>query len=164
DGSTAWLLSDADVMTLHHGDEASGLGWHAPVYGALMTAFAARASRAAAAPFDVITWIGTSATPPQLERVRTRDGVVAARVTTGDRAAMFLLRSDRQSTRDADDIEGIGYATDARVFHYSTDAQGIRAIDLVDAAYARAADGDAISVRSDPPISDLHLAIDDHVL
>jgi hypothetical protein len=49
EGDEAWLLFDAGQATLLHGDEQSGLGWFAPVYGTVVPTWRR------AAPCDVST-------------------------------------------------------------------------------------------------------------
>src|SRR5687768_13162287 len=58
DGSVAWVAYDAGEATIGRGDESTGLGWCAPVYGVLVPTWAARIDLAGDAPVTLITWIG----------------------------------------------------------------------------------------------------------
>jgi hypothetical protein len=93
DGNVIWLLHDAEDVTLHYGDDASGLGWYAPVYGTLFPTWSARITRSAVAPFAVVTWIGASPSRPTLRCCATRaDSSMAIEVSRGERRSTFLLR------------------------------------------------------------------------
>jgi hypothetical protein len=96
DGTIVWLLHEGPDVALFHGDERSGLGWHAPVYGTLMPTWTARITRKSPAPFSMVTWIGTSARVPSMTRVvsndATGDNAIGIRVDHDDRSTVFLLR------------------------------------------------------------------------
>ena len=69
DGGSAWLLHDSGHACLARGNEQSGLGWFAPVYGTLRPAWSAEIAHQAMAPFALVTWIGAA----------TSDGMPVAR-------------------------------------------------------------------------------------
>jgi len=95
DGTVIWLLHDGQTTSLHEGDDESGLGWYAPVYGTLIRTCTARITRAGVAPFSVLTWIGPSETVPSLSRIEGRAGdapVMTARVDHDGRSSTFVIR------------------------------------------------------------------------
>ena len=125
DGGSAWLLHDSGSVRLARGDERSGLGWFAPVYGTLIPAWSAEIEHQADAPFALVTWIGAGADDrtPALERLAVAGdsdhSAIAARVTAGDRTSVFLIRPGRM-TADMPGVSVRDYETDARVLHYQT--------------------------------------------
>ena len=168
DGAEAWLLYDSGHATLVTADEESGLGWHAPTYGTLVPAWAARITCEGVAPLSSLTWIAGSSgrhAPPTLERVAvardSRRAAIAARVTTGPIASVFLLRP-AATTSSADLRCAVAdYQTDARIFHYRASRDRLAAIDIIDGRHALALRPGWISVDASHPVRDLHLSVED---
>jgi hypothetical protein len=92
DGTTLWLLHDRGDAALYRGDERSGLGWCAPVYGTLVPTWSVRVTYEATAPFSILTWIGPSADMPRLSRLHTEGESISVRVERDDRSGLFVLR------------------------------------------------------------------------
>jgi hypothetical protein len=171
DGTRAWVLYDGDEVFLAHGDEATGLGWHAPAYGVLMPAWTARVTRSADAPFSMLTWIGTAASgahdAPFLERLsptcEAGDVAVAVRITTGERRVVFVLCPSSAATHHGCACDVDDYQTDARVFH-AVEADGtLRHFDVVDGTRVLARRS-GFGIVSGAPVPDLHVALVDGVL
>lgn len=95
DGTVLWLLHEGDV-TLFHGDERSGLGWYAPVYGRLVPTWTAQVVRSGRTPFSMVTWVGASTGVPSLIRLDRVElsgtGALAVRVDHDNRHAVFMIR------------------------------------------------------------------------
>jgi hypothetical protein len=170
-GDAAWLLHDAGEVWLVHGDEESGLGWYAPVYGTLVPTWTARVTRHAPAPFTMLTWIGagsTYAAPPSLQRIAPACGAAAgvsgARIAGGDRASVFLIRPPSISLPDLDGCAIGNYQTDARVLHYAEHGGALVSLDLVDASHALSLREGWISIAATESMPDLHAVIRDNVL
>lgn len=167
----AWLLYDGGDVWLAHGDEATGLGWYAPVYGMLQPTWAARVTRRASAPFVSLTWLAAarraSRASPILERVVPAadpgGAAIAARVIEADRSAVFLLRPGEPASRDSRACGVLAYQTDARLLHYA-EAGRLLTLDLVDASHALALRDGWISVAASEPLRDLHVAFTDDTL
>jgi hypothetical protein len=169
DGDMAWLLHDVSGIWLVHGDEDSGLGWFAPVYGTLLPTWTARLTRRGVAPFASVCWIGHASASirrrPTLERVATTadpaGAAIAARVSAVDRAAVFMLRPGEAPLRDTRGCGVLDYQTNARALHYETDGDRLTAMDVVDASHALALREGWISLAASEAVRDLHLSIDD---
>jgi hypothetical protein len=171
EGDEAWLLHDAGDVWLVHGDEESGLGWYAPVYGTLVPTWTARITRDAPAPFSLLTWIGRRhlrANAPSMERIAPScdagAGIIGARIVAGGQTSVFLLRP---SDLRAPDLGGCGigdYQTNARVLHYAEQAGRLVALDLVDASHALSLREGWISIAATESMPDLHASINDNVL
>jgi hypothetical protein len=170
EGDEAWLLFDAGEASLLHGDEESGLGWFAPVYGTLVPTWTARLARTTRLPFSTITWIGAShaADAPSLERLEvTADpggDAIAARVAAGDVASTYLIRPGEPAARDSRACGILDYQTNARVMHVRTRGGALVAMDLVDASDALALRDGWLSVAASEPMRDLHASVVDGVL
>jgi len=165
EGEQAWVLFDAGDVSLLHGDEDSGLGWFAPVYGTLVPTWTARIARDARVPFSMITWIGEShgTTGPSLERLDvTADPAgeaIAARVVSGEVASTYLIRPGEPASRDSRACGILQYQTNARVVHYRTRGEALVALDLVDASHALALRDGWLSVAASESMPDLHATI-----
>jgi glycosyltransferase involved in cell wall biosynthesis len=97
DGGSAWVLHDTGTARLLYGDEQSGLGWHAPVYGMLVPAWCAQVEHAGDTPFSLVTWIGSAddAVRPSIERLPSgADGSITVRIVLGDRTSTFVVQPD----------------------------------------------------------------------
>jgi hypothetical protein len=170
EGDHAWLLFDAGDVELLHGDEQSGLGWYAPVYGTLVPTWTARITRTGRVPFSIITWIGETpdAKAPVLERlVVNADPVgeaIGARIVCGEFASTYLIRPGEPSFRDSRACGIQDYQTNARVLHLRTRGDRLVALDLIDASHALALRDGLISVAADEPIRDLHALVANGVL
>ena len=168
DGGSAWLLHDSGNVSLARGDERSGLGWVAPVYGTLIPAWSAEIEHQALAPFALVTWIGAGDGTPALERLAVaRDSdptAIAARVAAGDRTSVFLIRPGRTASVETSSVSVLDYETDARVLHYQTVAETSIVLDLIDATYARASGEGWLSLEADAPFADLHVGVTDGIL
>ncbi|MBI2188546.1 MAG: alginate lyase family protein [Acidobacteria bacterium] len=171
DGTAVWLLYDGGDGSLVHGDEESGLGWFAPVYGTLIPTWAARVTRRAPAPLVLLTWIAeasdSTSHAPRLERLAPAadpGGVaIGARVSDGRRTSVFLLRPGEPPSQEARGGGTSDYQTDARLLHY-TDAGRLLVLDLIDASHATALGDGWISVSASEPVPDLHIALADETL
>jgi hypothetical protein len=171
EGEAAWLLYDGGDAWLVHGNEESGLGWYAPVYGTLVPTWTAQMTRRASAPFVSLTWVGAavplSRVAPVLERVAaTADpggAAIAARVTDEDVTAVFLLRPGEAPRRDTRACGVLDYQTDARLLHYAERRRRLT-LDLVNASHALALRDGWISVAASEPVRDLHVSLAGGVL
>ena len=172
EGDEAWLLNDAGDLLLTYGDDESGLGWFAPVYGTLVPTWTARVTHEGVAPFSMLTWIGAAAETahgaPSLERIAATPDpagrVIAARIVTGNHSSIFLLRPGEPSSRESRACEVGEYQTNARMLHVRTNGDCLLALDLVDGSHAMALHDGWISVEADGPVADLHVALADGVL
>jgi hypothetical protein len=166
DGDVVWLAHDDGVATLFRGDEQSGLGWFAPVYGTLVPAWTARILVEQDSPQTHVTWIGSQRAmeEPVIQRVTAQcdaaSAAIAAQVTSRDRSSIFMLRPGGRVTHAARTCRVVDFETDGRVLHYQRVGDRLVALDLVDASYATTQRQGWISLEADGPIADLHLAID----
>ena len=157
EGEEAWLLFDAGQATLQHGDEQSGLGWFAPVYGTLVPTWTARITRTGRLPFSMLTWIGDGdgTDVPVLERLEVAadagGDVIAARVRRGEFASTYVLHGRNCGVGD--------YQTDARVMHVRTRGDELVALDLIDVSHALALRDGWLSIAASEPIADLHARV-----
>jgi hypothetical protein len=167
EGDEAWLLFDAGEVTLLHGDEQSGLGWFAPVYGTLVPTWTARVTRTGPLPLSMLTWIGEGdgSDVPALERLTvTADqggDAIAARVLRGEFASTYLIRPGEPPLRDSRACGVAGYQTNARVMHLRTRADRLVALDLIDVSHALALRDGWLSIAASEPLSDLQARVDD---
>ena len=170
DGAEAWLLFDAGELSLNHGDEESGLGWYAPVYGSLLPTWSARVTRRIRLPFSMLSWID-AATPnsfPDLQRITVNADpsgeAISARVVNGDFASVYLLRPGEPASRDGRACGTPDYQTDARVLHFRTRGETPVVLDLIDASHALALRDGLLSVAVTERVRDLHLQVNDDLL
>jgi hypothetical protein len=158
EGDEAWLLFEAGQATLLHGDEQSGLGWFAPVYGTLVPTWTARITRTDRLPFSMLTWIGDGdgTDIPTLERLdvtaESGGGAIAARVRRGEFASTYLLHGRNSGVAD--------YETDARVMHVRTRGDELVALDLIDVSHALALRDGWLSIAASEPLASLHVRVD----
>lgn len=170
EGNDAWLLFDAGDVALLHGDERSGLGWYAPVYGTLVPTWTARVTRTGRLPFSMITWIGEApnADAPVLERLvvnaDSASEAIGARIVCGEFASTYLIRPGEPSFRDSRACGVSDYQTNARVLHLRTRGERLVALDLIDASHALALRDGLISVAANEPLGELHARVVDGVL
>jgi uncharacterized heparinase superfamily protein len=170
EGSEALLLFDTGEVSLVRGDEGTGLGWYAPVYGTLLPTWSARVTRRMRLPFSMLCWIDTATahSTPGLERIAANADpngeAIAARVVNGDFASMYLLRPGEPLSRDGRACGTPDYQTDARILHFRTRAETLIALDLVDASHALALRDGWLSIAMSEPARDLHLQLNEDVL
>jgi hypothetical protein len=163
DGTTAWLLHEADGVLLARGDADSGLGWHSPVYGVREPTWTARITRTTAAPFAMATWIGLEdkATIPRFERLATRaqDPALILRLDAGNGNGIFLFRP---GVRDAAALTGYTaaeYESDARVLHYAQQADHLTTLAIADGSHALTSRDGWISIASGQRFADLSVLL-----
>jgi hypothetical protein len=167
EGSGAVLLIDEGEISMVHGDEESGLGWYAPVYGTLLPTWTVRVERSGRMPFSIVTWIGalTDADAPRLERLDTSAGadgaVIAVRIVTANTTSTYLIRRAKKGSPDGGTWGTEDCQTDARVVHLKTRIGRITALDLVDASHVLALDKGHISIEASEQIPDLHARLDE---
>jgi uncharacterized heparinase superfamily protein len=170
EGAEAWLLFDAADVSLVHGDEVSGLGWYAPVYGTLLPTWSARVTRSMQLPFSMLTWVDavTTHSTPDLQRITTNTDphgeAMGARVVNGDVASVYLIRPGEPSSRDGRACGTLDYQTDARILHFRTRGGTLVALDLVDASHALALRDGWLSIAMSESVRDLHIELNEDVL
>jgi uncharacterized heparinase superfamily protein len=170
EGVEASLLFDVGDLSLVHGDEESGLGWYAPVYGTLLPTWSVRVTRSMRLPFSMLSWIdaATACSTPDLQRITANADpygeVIAARVVNGDFASVYLLRPGEPPSRDGRACGTLDYQTDARVLHFRTQGEALVALDLIDASHALALCDGWLSIATSEPVRDLHVQLNDDVL
>jgi uncharacterized heparinase superfamily protein len=170
DGAEAWLLFDSGELSLVHGDEDSGLGWYAPVYGTLLPTWSVRITSDMRLPIAMVSWIGPASarTTPDLQRIAvnadTHSEAIAARLIHDEFTSAYLFRTGEPSTRDGRASGVADYQSDARVLHVRTRDERLARLDLVDASHALALRDGWLSVAASEPVCDLHFQFDDAVL
>jgi uncharacterized heparinase superfamily protein len=170
EGAEAWMLFDAGDLSLVHGDDESGLGWYAPVYGTLLPTWSARVTRELQLPYSMVSWIDAATGPaiPELQRIAASTDphgeAIAARVVNGDFATVYLLRPDEPSSRDARGCGILDYQTDARALYFRIRGQMLVALAVVDASHVLALRDGWLSIETSEPVRDLHIQFDDDVL
>jgi hypothetical protein len=171
DGGQAWLVFDAGVLSLVHGDEASGRGWMAPAYGALVPTWNARIRQQGELPMTLATWVGVTPRsverPVCLERLTPEAGAVrpvVLRLTTGTRTSTFVLHPGSAMTPKERASSVAGYQSDARVFHCTVDAGFVSYLDVIDATHVVTPEGGGLTIEASEPLAHLHVEIADGVL
>ena len=164
DGRTAWLVHEAAEVSLIFGDEATGLGWCSPAYGARVPTTTARITTEAAAPFARATWIGGGDELPTLERVRVEcdglSGAVGLRLRQSDRRWTTLLRPGESIDREGRSCASAEYHSDARLVQYGTTAGVLTSLSLADVSHLLALQDGLISVASEVRVPDLHISVE----
>jgi hypothetical protein len=160
DGATAWIVHDADDSTVRHGDESSGDGWFAPVYGTLVPTWSARVSRFGAAPFAIATWIAATPSAPSLMRLAPDydpgGRAVAIRVLHQDTVWTTVLRPGEPAVREARGCAAGAYHTNGRLLHYGSRDGRVIALAVCDASHVLALREGWLSVAADEPVRDLY--------
>jgi hypothetical protein len=171
DGQTAWLVHEsADVALLRgdDGDDAAGLGWCSPAYGARVPTSTARVTTEAQAPFARATWVGGGSRPPTLERVRvdcdSLSGAIGLRVRQDDRAWVTVLRPGEAADREARTCASADYHSDARLVHYGLLGGVTTSIALADVSHLLSLHDGLISVASEVRVPDLHVSVERDLL
>ncbi len=167
DGAAAWLLTTAACDEVLRGDRATGLGWHAPVYGPLRPTTTLRAVESSMLPRALLTVIlpgdvhGDAASIQPLHlvaapgRLYAYSGGVVRRSRTTD---VFLAAvSEDREPRAA----GINIDTDARFLHVqeSLDGPAMR-LSIVEGRHVQVRGAQSIRVDAESCMADLHLVID----
>ncbi len=146
----------------------TGLGWCSPCYGAVVPTCAARVTRTARAPFDIVTWIGTGQEKPSLERVHPEtdpsSNAVGVRVVQDDTARVTLIRPGEPAVREGRSGAIADYHTNARLLHYAMRGNALAAIAIADATQVLSLREGLLSLAADDHIDDLHLSIVDGVM
>jgi uncharacterized heparinase superfamily protein len=170
DGAEAWLLFDSGELSLAHGDEDSGSGWYAPVYGTLLPTWSVRVAADVCLPIAMVSWIGPASgrTTPSLQRLSvnadTHSEAIAARLIHDEFTSAYLFRTGEPSCRDGRASGAAEYQSDARVLHVRTRGLRLARLDLVDASHALALRDGWLSVAASEPVCDLHIRFADAVL
>ncbi|MGH9348986.1 MAG: heparinase II/III domain-containing protein [Vicinamibacterales bacterium] len=162
DGCTAWIVHDGDESFLLHGDDESGLGWCAPVYGTLVPTWTVRVSRAGIAPFAIVTWIACAADAPSLTHVATESDTagsapIAIRVLQGPATWITMLRPGEPPMRETRGCGVEAYHTDGRLLHYGSRDGRLLSLAACDAHHVLALREGWLSVAADGHMPDLHL-------
>jgi hypothetical protein len=167
DGSIVWLAHDSGEVTLYRGDETTGLGWFAPVYGTLVPSPSAVVSVEGTAPLTLITWIGTDRrfNAPVIRRIDTQcdttSPAIAGRITSPDGDSVFMVRPGASGMHAARRCRVVDFETDARVLHYRSSGGRLESLDIVDARYVTTPRPDWISLQADDAIADLQVGVDE---
>jgi hypothetical protein len=146
-------------------DRASGLGWHAPVYGRLEPATTLRVTQSGAAPFWIVSLFGLDASNP----VRFAE-IVPIWAEAGALRHSLGLRIERHSSTDwliiAEPAAGVPAATwrlaefetDARLlFCRAADGQRMTRLALVDGSIVRTSVRRGFQLALPREVPDLHL-------
>jgi uncharacterized heparinase superfamily protein len=162
EGDAAWIVHDGDDSTLWHGDESTGLGWFAPVYGTLVPTSTARVSREAVAPFSIATWITDSSIAPTLLRLTTEcdpggSTPLALRVLEQDVVWTTILRPGEPTARETRGCAAGAYHTNGRLLHYGSRDGRLISLAACDASHVLALREGWLSVSADEPIPDLYV-------
>jgi hypothetical protein len=149
------------------GDAASGLGWHAPVYGRIEAATSLRVVHAATAPFWLVSVFGLHAdnalrsvdlVPVWAEAgaLRSAVGIRIVREASTD----HLLIAERDPASRAATWRLGEFETDAHLAFVRTDAnRAVARVALVDGSLIRSASRRALELSAPEPVSDLHLDV-----
>jgi uncharacterized heparinase superfamily protein len=166
DGEEAWLLFDAGNVSLFHGDDASGMGWYAPVYGTLLPTWSVRVVQDMRSPIAFLSWIGVAcaSTAPALQRLEidgdTHGDAVGVCVVDGQLVSTYLLGSRVPASREGAAFRIADYQTDARLLHLRTRDETLVTLDVVDASHALALRDGWLSIAASEPVADLHVHLD----
>ena len=160
DGTTAWIVHDGETTRLYYGDEDTGLGWVAPVYGTLLPSWSARVSQSAVAPFSIATWIAAGSSAPVLSRVAAEcepggGAAIAVRVLQEDAAWTTVLRPGEAPVRESRGCAVGPYLTNARVLHFAAEAERLVSVAACDASHVLTSREGWLSVAADEPMPDV---------
>ena len=168
DGTRAWFVRDSGNLWLARGDAETGLGWYSPRYGALVATWAARVTRTAHAPFEILTWIGTGEEPPSMERVHVEtDGAghaIAVRMVEGGSTRVTVTCPGEPAVRHARSCTTGEYHTDARMLHYAVRDSELVELAIADATHLLPLRDGLLSIAADDHINDLHVVVAGDVL
>jgi hypothetical protein len=163
-GHTAWIVHDGGAATLLHGDDVSGLGWFAPVYGTLLPTWSARVSRYAAAPFAMIAWIVETPDAPELMRLPADcdpggSAAIAVRVLQGDATWTTMVRPGEPELRETRGCGIEAFHTDGRLLHYGSRNGRLMSVAVCDANHLLALREGWLSVAADAHLKDLYIEV-----
>jgi hypothetical protein len=169
EGHTAWVVQDRGAASMLHGDDESGLGWFAPVYGTLLPTWSARISRHAVAPFAMIAWIAETSDAPELLHVATDcdsggSPAIAVRVLQDDATWTTMVRPGEQELRETRSCGAGAFHTDGRLLHYGSRNGRLVSLVMCDANHLLALREGWLSVAADALVKDLYLEVlDDRI-
>jgi hypothetical protein len=157
---TAWLVHDGGDTFLVHGDEESGLGWFAPVYGTLLPTWTARVRCEGSLPLSVATWIAAVPDAPSLDRLAVESDsagseAIAVSVLSGSTRWVTVLRPGEAAVRDTRGCRAGEYHTDARLLQYGACGGHLHTLAVCDAHHVLALREGWLSVAADAPVADL---------
>jgi len=143
-----------------HGDEDSGLGWVAPIYGRLIPATTVRATVERRTPFWIVTTIhlGNPRVPAATTRlldaessgVNDRCGVLTTTAAHFEVAAFRVPPARDPMTCTLDDRGALGLTTDAAVVYARTTRDGrLMRVQIVDATWFRYDGPEAVTISCD---------------
>jgi uncharacterized heparinase superfamily protein len=169
DGGTAWIVHEGTEAALFHGDEATGLGWIAPVYGTLVPTWSARVSKDGIAPFTMATWIAASATPPTVMRLAAEcdpggSAAVAVRVFHQDVVWTTVVRPGEPAARETRGCAAGAYHTNGRVLHYGAREGRLVSLAACDATHLLALREGWVSIAADEAVPDLYCEFGDETI
>ena len=161
EGDAAWIVHDGDDSTLSHGNESSGLGWFAPVYGTLVPTHTARVTREGVAPFSIATSITNGAIAPTLLRLTAEcdpggNPPIALRVLQQDVVWTTILRPGEPAARETRGCAAGAYHTNGRLLHYGSRDGRLISLAVCDASHVLSLREGWISVSADEPVADLY--------
>jgi uncharacterized heparinase superfamily protein len=162
EGGTAWVVHDAEA-TVHRGDESTGLGWFAPVYGTIVPTWSARVSRVDIAPFYIATCIEFGSSAPELTRIPAEcdPGGSAIALSVRQRGVEWVtvLRPGEPEGRETRGCAAGAYHTNGRLLHYGSRDGRLVALAACDATHVLALGEGWISIAADEPMSDLYVEL-----
>jgi hypothetical protein len=168
DGTVAWLVRDGGSLWLVNGDEVSGLGWCSPRYGLLVPTWAARVTQLGTAPPAMLTWVGSGADAPSLERLQSEadpsGDALAVRVVQNDCAWTTVLRPGEPAIRATRSCAAADYQTNARVLQYTTRGNALVRLSIADGTHVLSLRDGLLSVAADDHLDDLSLSMTTDVL
>jgi hypothetical protein len=170
-GHGAWSLTlpsglEARLAICHastdvfHGDDGTGLGWVAPIYGRLTPATTVRATVERQTPFWIVTTIHLGNPRPAAATTRLLDAAssgvddkcgVLTTTAAHFEVAAFRVRPTRDPMTCALDDRGtFGFTTDAAAVHARTTRDGrLMRVQIVDATWFRYDGPEAVTISCD---------------
>jgi hypothetical protein len=183
DGHGAWALTHRSgvearlamtdmTVDVFRGDQATGLGWVAPVYGRMVRATTLRGRLRRRPPFWMITTI--DAGTPHVEQAVTRRLDVLSGHSAGDACAVLTRRAHHieltllRATRDRDFVTAaagprstLAITTDAAALHARiSDAGQLQRVCLLDATVFRFDGAPPVTITCPAPVADLDVRLD----
>jgi len=172
-GATAAITVPDTTIQVLRGDEATGLGRFAPVYGRIVPSTTLRCSATRQAPFWIVSLI--DALDAEAAQLRSeivpvlcsdsRDAVAVLTRRHAGCSATLLAGSGRResSTMELDVRHQLAVTTDARLLHADIDEIGdLTYLVLVDATFARFEGPTARTITAEEAIVDVAIAFDRH--
>jgi hypothetical protein len=172
-GATAAIAVPDTSMQVFRGDEKTGLGRFAPVYGRIVPSTTLRCSATRQAPFWIVSIVDAGDEDAgqlrsEIVPVLCSDPRDAAAVVTRRHAGcsvVLLADSGRResSTIELDVRQQLAITTDARLLHADIDEIGdLTHLVLVDATFARFEGPTARTITAEEAIGDVAIAFDRH--